>query len=616
MLPPPLIIALILVFLLPHPILAFTPHNTFLSPPKRHSLTTTSHNVVFTRLSEDCLQALNVAQEQALLLDQSQIEASHLLLGITQHAGALQSTLDKYGISFPILQRTLQYLEKTNSSGTIQTLSLADFQDKTQKQLVYSTYLQERLLEAGTISHLMGAGPLVQTEHVFLALLHYQDDGGGETGNNYAATRGDDCEAMEVLYHMDDTLEASDICQDLLLALMDAKNMELEDNYGITTTTTNKKPKAKPTKSTGTTNTADVLAGGSITTSTSSTEPTVNSTLLQQYGTDLTQMAADGDLDIVHGREEEIQSCLRILLRRRKNNVCIIGEAGTGKTSIAEALAQRLVSSGDAMPPALKGYKMIALETSGLLAGTKFRGAFEERLRGILDEIVHGKNANTILFLDELHTLMGSGATDGGGTDAANLLKPYLARGQVKVVAATTIVEYNRKIAKDPAMDRRFQPVLIREPSIEATIDILQALLPSYRDHHQVEFEPESLEAAARLSDRYIADRFLPDKAIDLLDEAGALATLRRVANEPPPIVNEALIMEIVSDWSSIPVGALEMDEMERLEKLEGSMGERVKGQERAVTAVAKAIRRARTGVRDPRRPVASFLFAGPTGTG
>jgi ATP-dependent Clp protease ATP-binding subunit ClpC len=339
-------------------------------------------------------------------------------------------------------------------------------------------------------------------------------------------------------------------------------------------------------------------------------------TLLEQYGTDLTQMAKDGELDIVHGREDEIQACLRILLRRRKNNVVIIGEAGTGKTSIAEALAQRFVS-GENCPVQLRGYKMVSLETSGLIAGTKFRGAFEERLRGILEEIVHGGSSRTILFIDEMHTLMGSGSTEGGGgTDAANLLKPYLARGQLKVVAATTIVEYNRFIAKDPAMDRRFQPVLVREPSVEATIEILEALLPFYRGHHRVEFAPESIEAAARLSDRYIADRFLPDKAIDLLDEAGALATLRRVPNEAPPVVDEALIMEIVSDWSSIPVGALEMDEMERLEKLEASMAERVKGQERAVTAVARAIRRARTGVRDPRRPVASFLFAGPTGTG
>jgi len=215
-----------------------------------------------------------------------------------------------------------------------------------------------------------------------------------------------------------------------------------------------------------------------------------------------------------------------------------------------------------------------------------------------------------------MHTLMGSGATDGGGSDAANLLKPYLARGQLKVVAATTIVEYNRFIAKDPAMDRRFQPVMIREPSVETTIEILEALLPSYRGHHRVEFKSESLAAAARLSDRYIADRFLPDKAIDLLDEAGALATLRRVPNEPDPVVDEGLIMEIVSGWSSIPVGALEMDEMERLEKLEESMAQRIKGQARAVSAVARAIRRARTGVRDPRRPIASFLFSGPTGTG
>jgi len=295
--------------------------------------------------------------------------------------------------------------------------------------------------------------------------------------------------------------------------------------------------------------------------------------------------------------------------------ICLIFVSrSAGKTSIAEGLAQILAS--DECPALLKGYRMISLEVATLLSGTMYRGAFEERFRGILEEITSGNSSRTILFLDEMHTLMGAGSTEGGGTDAANLLKPYLARGQLKVVGATTIVEYNRFIAKDAAMDRRFQPVLIREPTVEQTVDILQALLPFYRSHHRVEYEPESLEAAARLSDRYITDRFLPDKAIDLLDEAGALATLRRVPDQPPPVVDEDLITEIVSGWSSIPVGTLQMDEMERLEALEENMAQRVKGQERAVKAVARAIRRSRTGIRDPKRPIASFLFAGPTGTG
>ena len=586
-----------------------------LQPQSQHSIQrrkpmSTSHNVVFTRLSEDCLQALGVAQEQAIISELKQIDASYLLLGLTEHPGNTRPILDKYNINWQSIRRTLNYIQRPASS---KSLTLSDFQAadaNKDKQLPYAEYLQERLFSAGRISQLMGAEEIAP-EHVFLALLNYEEI----DGETYAATRGDDCEAMELLYHLDATLEGEDICQDLLQELMSQKQKPEAER---------KKEQAQQQQqqqqqSTGprrASATSPLSPGGTATTAIGDKDgdSMSNRTLLEEYGTDLTQMARDGELDIVHGREEEIQSCLRILLRRRKNNVCLIGEAGTGKTSIAEALAQRFMS-GDC-PQQLKGYKMISLETSGLLAGTKFRGAFEERLRGIVEEIVAGSSSRTILFLDEMHTLMGSGATEGGGSDAANLLKPYLARGQLKVVAATTIVEYNKFITKDPAMDRRFQPVMIREPSIEATIEILEALLPFYRGHHRVEFDPNCLEAAARLSDRYIADRFLPDKAIDLIDEAGALATLRRVPDEPPPVVDEALIMEIVSGWSSIPVGSLEMDEMERLEKLEESMAERVKGQERAVTAVARAIRRARTGVRDPRRPIASFLFSGPTGTG
>ncbi|CAB9497481.1 protein ClpB [Seminavis robusta] len=594
------------LLLLVVPASAFAPPSTIQGvhqtrqPQSTHTKTsTTSLNVVFTRLSEDCLQALSVAQEQAKISERKQIDASYMLLGLCEHPGNAASTFQKYNIQWQTVRRTLNYLQDT-PGGTIKTLTLADFKDTSADvQLPYSTYLQERLFDAGRISQQMGADE-IDAEHVFLALLNYEEI----DGETYAATRGDDCEAMELLYHIDATLEGEDICQDLLLALMDAKKNPKQDTNNNDTT-------QKTTKAGNKDNNVLAPTGGGATAAADNT----NMTLLEQYGTDLTQMAKDGELDVVHGRDEEIQACMRILLRRRKNNVCLIGEAGTGKTSIAEALAQRFVS-GENCPVQLKGYKMVSLETSAMVAGTKYRGAFEERLRGIIQEIVDGSSSRTILFLDEMHTLMGSGATDGGGTDAANLLKPYLARGQLKVVAATTITEYNRFIAKDPAMDRRFQPVLIKEPSVEQTVQILEALLPFYRGHHRVEFEPNSLEAAARLSDRYIADRFLPDKAIDLLDEAGALATLRRVPNEPAPVVDEALIMEIVSTWSTIPVGALEMDETEKLERLEESMAERVKGQERAVTAVARAIRRARTGVRDPRRPISSFLFAGPTGTG
>ena len=564
---------------------------------------------------------LSVAQEQAQISGMKEIDETYLLLGLTQHPGKCQTFFDQYQITWTKIRRTLNYL---NDSASSKQVTLADFKEQSDALLPYSKGLQERLFEAGRISQIMGQ-PQIETEHVFLSLLHYKE----VDGVVYAATRGDDCMAMEILYHDDATLEGEDMCQELLQQLMTMKTRAEEQ------ITEKDKDNIKNIL-----NDEMVTQGGRPT---ADKKADKKKSLLQEFGTDLTQLAREGDLDIVKGRDEEIESCLRILLRRRKNNgassemwvdcqslhgvfrhshilriffsVCLIGEAGVGKTAIAEGLAQIL--SSDDCPALLAGHRMISLEISSLLSGTMYRGAFEERFRGILEEILAGDGpARTILFLDEMHTLMGSGGSGEGGMDAANLLKPYLARGQLKVVGATTVAEYNKFISKDAAMDRRFQPVLVKEPSIEDTVEILRALVPFYQSHHRVEFEEEALEAAARLSDRYIADRFLPDKAIDLLDEAGAVATLRRVPNEPSPVVDEKLVTEIVSDWSSIPVGTLQMDEKERLEALEEKMAERVKGQERAVKAVAKAIRRARTGVRDPRRPIASFLFCGPTGTG
>jgi ATP-dependent Clp protease ATP-binding subunit ClpA len=290
---------------------------------RRSSSTATSHNVVFTRLSEDCLQALGVAQEQAKLSEQKQIDASYMLLGLIEHPGNTESTLQKYNIQWQTVRRTLNYLRDT-PGGKIKTLTLSDFKDTQQNvQLPYSHYLQERLFEAGRISQQMGSAE-IHTEHVFLALLHYQEI----NGETLAATRGDDCEAMELLYHIDATLEGEDVCQDLLLALMDAKKKQTSNksnNNENENENKNNKPTTTSTASNNKRSKDSVLAptsgGASLTDSTKT-----NLTLLEQYGTDLTQMAKDGELDIVHGREEEIQSCLRILLRRRKNNVCLIGE--------------------------------------------------------------------------------------------------------------------------------------------------------------------------------------------------------------------------------------------------------------------------------------------------
>jgi ATP-dependent Clp protease ATP-binding subunit ClpC len=266
-------------------------------------------------------------------------------------------------------------------------------------------------------------------------------------------------------------------------------------------------------------------------------------------------------------------------------------------------------------PARLKGHRLFSLELSNLVAGTKYRGEFEERLQSIIKEVTDPKAPPTILFIDEIHNLVGAGAAEGG-MDAANLLKPALARGELQLIGATTIMEYRKYIEKDAALERRLQPVMVKEPSVVQTIDILQAVQSNYEKHHGVTYTSAALNAAATLSDRYMTDRFLPDKALDLLDEAGAIAHLEEPDEDVTPEVTEHTVAMVISEWSGIPMGKLETQEMDRLQALEGEMGRRVKGQGRAIRGVARAVRRARSGLRDPRRPVASFLFCGPTGTG
>lgn len=273
-------------------------------------------------------------------------------------------------------------------------------------------------------------------------------------------------------------------------------------------------------------------------------------------------------------------------------------------------------------PPKLKGNRLISLDLAQLVAGTKYRGEFEERLQAVIAEVTNPKAPPTILFLDEIHNIVGAGSAEGG-MDASNQLKPALARGELQVIGATTIMEYRKYIEKDAALERRLQPVMVKEPTLDQTISILEAVQSNYEKYHGVKYTPEALDAAAELSERYINDRFLPDKALDLLDEAGALCCLDNcmvsedgVSSEEVPVVTEHTIAEIISQWSGIPLGKLETKEMDRLRALEQEMGRRVKGQNRAVRGVARAIRRARAGLRDPQRPVASFMFCGPTGTG
>ncbi|SDM03658.1 ATP-dependent Clp protease ATP-binding subunit ClpC [Nonomuraea maritima] len=384
---------------------------------------------------------------------------------------------------------------------------------------------------------------------------------------------------------------------------------------------------------------------------------------LDEYGRDLTEEARKGAIDPVVGREDEIEQAIEVLSRRTKNNPCLIGEPGVGKTAIVEGIAQRIVNG--AVPDLLKDRRVVALDLTGMVAGTKYRGEFEERVKKVVDE-VRAHADEIIVFIDEVHNLVGAGAAEGG-MDAANILKPALARGELHVIAATTIDEYRKNIEKDAALERRFQPILVAEPTVDETIQILAGLRDTYEAHHQVRITDEALDAAARLSARYISDRFLPDKAIDLMDQAAARVRLRsrtpgvdireleerleslrrdkdqaiaaddfdrakeltteigkvrpeleraRRGDETVPQVMVDDIAEVVSRRTGIPVTQLTQQERERLMRLEERLHERVVGQDEAVDAVAEAVRRARAGLSDPNRPIGSFLFLGPTGVG
>ena len=388
---------------------------------------------------------------------------------------------------------------------------------------------------------------------------------------------------------------------------------------------------------------------------------------LEQYSRDLTALAREGKLDPVVGRDEEIRRVIQILSRRTKNNPCLVGEPGVGKTAVVEGLAARIVA-GD-VPFTVQNKRLLTLDLSGMVAGSKYRGEFEERIKKVLKEVTD--DGNIILFLDELHTIIGAGGAEGA-IDASNIMKPSLARGELQLIGATTIAEYRKYIEKDEALERRFQPVTVEEPTEEETVRILEGIKGKYEEHHHVKITPEAIEAAVRLSSRYINDRNLPDKAIDLMDEAAASARLhaldvpdkiREISDkilemdqemerairmeafaqmaeikmqqdalikkkdrllkkrakqeeENTLSIGENEIAEVVARWTKIPVQKLAEKESERLLKLEKTLHKRVIGQEEAVTAVAKAMRRGRVGLKDPNRPIGSFLFLGPTGVG
>jgi ATP-dependent Clp protease ATP-binding subunit ClpC len=328
---------------------------------------------------------------------------------------------------------------------------------------------------------------------------------------------------------------------------------------------------------------------------------------LASYSRDLTAAARAGELDPVVGRDVEIERVVAILARRSKNNPVLVGEPGVGKTAVVEGLAQR-IARGD-VPAALREKRILALSLGPLVAGTKYRGEFEGRVKRILDEVKRSAR-EVILFIDELHALVGAGAAEGS-LDLSSMIKPELARGELQCIGATTFDEYRKHIESDPALERRFQPVTVAEPTIDETAAILRGLRPRYAEHHGVTITEGAIDAAAALSARYIVDRFLPDKAIDLIDEASASVALRGTA-----VVDVEDIAAIVSKWTGIPQGALTEEQSRTLLALEASLAKRVVGQDKAIASVAQAIRRGRAGLKDPRKPVGGFLFIGPTGVG
>ncbi|MBV9056436.1 MAG: ATP-dependent Clp protease ATP-binding subunit [Candidatus Eremiobacteraeota bacterium] len=334
---------------------------------------------------------------------------------------------------------------------------------------------------------------------------------------------------------------------------------------------------------------------------------------LAAYSRDLTQLARDGKLDPVIGRDREIDRVVSILARRSKNNPCLVGEPGVGKTAIVEGLAAR-IAAGNA-PPSLRGKKILALSLGPLVAGTKYRGEFEGRVKRILDEVKRSAR-DVVLFIDELHTLVGAGAAEGAPLDLSTMIKPELARGDLQCIGATTFDEYRKYIESDAALERRFQPVMVAEPSIDETVEILHGLRERYATHHHVLIEEDAIDSAAQLATRYIADRFLPDKAIDLVDEAAASVALANKGAVEMPSVTAGDVAAIVTRWTGIPQSSLTESQAQRLLELERTLSQRVIGQDSAITRVCDAIRRARTGLHDPSKPLGSFLFRGPSGVG
>lgn len=604
-------------------------------------------------MSEECIGSLVTAQSESARLSQPVVGCEVMTLGIIDRPERARSTLKSYGVGLRKARLTVEHMfrdeeaensadAKNNGSGLFGTMSLTINRKARDVELPFAPPLKRVLSRAGQIADSFDS-VTVNSEHVLLSLLGY-DHVSGRVPDTIDATveeRGYAKGALAVFLRMEGGLNH--------VAVIDNN----DENGGVGSTFSAQEfcrrlvMDIKYPQDGGGKEKGELVSG----TGKSSATPT-----LSQVGTDLTEMATRLELDPVHGRDTEIMAALRTLVRRRKNNPCLMGEPGVGKTAIAEGVAQILAapnmldridelfdrttlegadSDNDFVkqdqvdrvrelaklcPAKLRNHRVVSLELANLVAGTKYRGEFEERLQAIVEEVTDDRAPPTILFIDEIHTLVGAGSAEGG-IDAANMLKPALARGKLQVIGATTISEYRKYIEKDAALERRLQPLLVKEPTIEQTVSILEAISGKYGAHHGVRYTRESLVAAAKLSERYITDRFLPDKAIDLVDEAGAKVQMEYsfkslVTPDPPPDVTERDISEVISQWTNIPIGKLTSTESSTLLTLESSLASRVKGQQRAIKSIARAVRRARSGLRDTGRPVASFLFCGSTGVG
>ena len=557
----------------------------------------------FRGFTQKANKALNLALESAEQMGCSYVGTEHILLGLLHEgSGVAAAALSECGVTEDALK---QRISEDNNNNTETRLTPDDFTPRTKRVLRSAMLVSSRL-----------GNSYVGTEHLLLAIISEND--------SYAV-------AFLREMGVSENTVAQAISKSIQNTNGEGQFASGEQNFG---------------------GAEDGSKGGSA---------------LEKFGRDLTKAAKSGEIDPVIGREKEIERVIQILSRRTKNNPVLIGEPGVGKTAVAEGLA--LAIAHGEVPEILKDKKVVSLDLTGMIAGAKYRGDFEERIKSAIDEVK--KSKDTILFIDELHTIVGAGAAEGSA-DAANILKPSLARGDFQVIGATTLNEYRKYIEKDAALERRFQPVTVGEPTPEQAVEILKGLRDSYEAHHKVKITDDAIEAAVTLSSRYIADRYLPDKAIDLIDEGASKVRLASLTS-PPDVKNledeiEKLekekasavneqdferaaklrdeqkkiqmeldtakkdwqdkqksncgevtsedIAKIVSDWTGIPVVQLTKEESERLLNMEEELHSRVIGQEEAVSAIARAIRRGRVGLKDPKRPVGSFIFLGPTGVG